>query len=951
MLSIKILIFISIFLSPLGAYANVSTPPSAFDAGHPRPDFARPDWQSLDGEWRFRFDPADEGLRRGWAHERVPFSERIIVPFSWAAPLSGQRDRPGVDVAWYARDIEVPRGWAGRPFLVVGASDWDTTVFLDGRVVGRHQGGYASFEVPLVAMVPGRRHRLVLRVDDRPAPHKLEAKQGYGPIRGIWQSVYLEARGAVALEALAIAARPDLNGVTITARLDAPAPRGTRLVLAFPNAEPPVTTIAAVVPTKARVLVVEVAMPGARKWSLADPFLHQVTATLVAPRGTPDAVETSFGMRTISVTDLPGAGHPYVALNGEPVYLQLALDQGFHPEGFFTFPGDDFVRDELVRARSLGLNGLRFHVKVESPRKLAWADRLGLLVMADVPNAWGPPVPAQRREIEHTLAKMIARDFNHPSIFAWVPFNETWGLKTKDASPEFQTETQEWVAQVYRRAKELDPTRLVEDHSPVHHDHVETDINSWHTYLAGWRWEGHLADVVSRTYPGSTWNFIGGRVQGRQPLFSSEFGNVWGYEGSTGDVDWSWDLHAAIDAFRRHPKIAGWIYTEHHDVPNEWNGYFRADRSLRETGLGDLVPGMTLADLHAPLYVAPGAPLVRTVSAGARVEIPLHASFLTARAPERLRLEVELRGHDDLGQPRTWPAPPARHETFAPFRTGPLAPLLVDAPRERAVVIVALRLVDPASKTVLHRNFTTLIVDAPEREAVTMTDGTRWRALRFAPAPFSAARFEGGPIVTLDGAKVAGIGAGEFGYRVPWPRDLSSARVTGVRFIAELSSRPRLGRDMAEAKGVDVGVAGLNLMRGDGSKDRSANPNAYPMTDVDRNPSAVFVDVEGTRVARVVLPDDPADHRGVLSWHAQLRDKKLRDAGTHGTLIDVVIPVQRIRGAEQRGHVDLRLAVDPATSGGLAVYGARFGRYPLSPTLLVRTGPRLSERVDSRSGI
>src|SRR5438874_4078808 len=157
----------------------------------------------------------------------------------------------------------------------------------------------------------------------------------------------------------------------------------------------------------------------------------------------------------------------------------------------------------------------------------------------------------------------------------------------------------------------MDPTRLVEDNPPCcGRGHTETDINSWHSYLPGWAWEAHDKLVSDSTRPGSSWNFETGYRQARQPNINSEFGNVWGYEGSTGDVDWSWDYHRAVNAFRRHPKIAGWLYTELHDVINEWNGYWRYDRSEKETGLGELAPGMSLRDLHAPLYVAVGEELI-----------------------------------------------------------------------------------------------------------------------------------------------------------------------------------------------------------------------------------------------------------------------------------------------------------------------------------------------------
>jgi beta-galactosidase/beta-glucuronidase len=181
-------------------------------------------------------------------------------------------------------------------------------------------------------------------------------------------------------------------------------------------------------------MTVNVPLPQPRLWSLNDPYLYEVTATLDGADGG-DQVSTYFGMRKISTGHLPGTTLPYVLLNDKPVYLQLALDQAYHPEGFYTFPSDAFMRDEILRTRQIGLNGQRVHIKIEVPRKLYWADRLGVLIMADVPNSWGPPDAAARQESEFALRGMLERDFNHPAIFSWVNFNETWGLQTgKDKS-------------------------------------------------------------------------------------------------------------------------------------------------------------------------------------------------------------------------------------------------------------------------------------------------------------------------------------------------------------------------------------------------------------------------------------------------------------------------------------------------------------------------------------
>jgi hypothetical protein len=913
---------------------------------HPRPDFERPAWVNLNGKWQFRFDPGDQGLGQGWQQaEAAAFPLTITVPFPWGSALSGVRDE--APIAWYAHSIDIPAAWAGqRVFLVIGAADWQTTAWLDGKKLGEHQGGYTPFEFELTPQAkPGAAQRLVLRIDDKDRwigdkdrAFKLEGKQGYGNARGIWQTPYLEARGTAALRTVHFTPDIDAKKVTIDARLLEPAAQDLTLRLAFSNGG--VSAAEQRIPKGQPGVRFDVAIPAPRLWSLQDPFLYEVEARLEGTGVRPDAVNTYFGMRSVSVETLPGTDFRYVALNHEPVYLQLTLDQAYHPEGFYTFPTDAFARDEVLRARQIGLNGLREHVKVERPRKLYWADRLGVLIMADVPNSWGEPTPEMHQEIEGTLRAMIERDYNHPSIFAWIPFNETWGLFTnlplqpgeKEPKKVYRPDTQKWVASVYHLAKSLDATRLVEDNSVCcQKGHTETDINSWHDYLPGWAWDERLDEITKGTHPGSTWNFEAGYKQDRQPVINSEFGNVWGYEGSTGDVDWSWDYHRAMNSFRRHPRIAGWLYTEHHDVINEWNGYWRFDRSEKVTGLDELVPGMTLQDLHAPLYVAVGTPaeLCRSVKAGEAVDVPLWASFLSGSTAwgDGLVLQARLDFWNTLGHKRTL-AVPSRTVAYRPWMSEALPPLKVTMPDEAGMAVLAVELTDRAG-AVLHRNFTTFVVDGPRPDDVMLADGRKARVLRIDPARFASAKWSLKQWNVLDGLKVNGAGSGYFEYRVPWPDGLKLPEVSSAVFLVEASAKQLFGKDREDAPPIEG-----DYMAGKGTHDPGRNPNAYPMTDQTRFPSAVTVRTNGVVAGRRELPDDPADHRGILSWHAQLKDRKLREAGSYGYLLEVDIPRAALEKAAAGGALVVRLEVDDALPGGLALYGAKFGRYPLDPTVV-----------------
>ncbi|UCG48953.1 MAG: hypothetical protein JSU94_04050 [Phycisphaerales bacterium] len=906
---------------------------STFDATniplpeHPRPDFQRQHWFNLNGPWEFCFDKEDQGVKERWYLGQKQFPLTIMVPFPWGSKLSGVNDEG--DIGWYGRKIQIPAAWEGlRVFLVVGACDWHTTAWLDGKEVGTYQGGYTQFEFELTKYVkPGKGHRLTLRVDDGAHPFKLEGKQGYGRAAGIWQTVYLEARPPTSLQTIHFTPDVDAEKVIVDVTLDGPASGDVQFALVFKPQDRRDREVNFKIDKGSTTAHFDVPLANPRLWSLEDPYLYEVQAVVVDAEGGRDTVDTYFGMRKIGVVTLPGTGYRYVALNDKPVYLQLTLDQGYHPDGYYTFPSDDFMRDEILRTRRIGLNGQRIHVKIDAPRKLYWADRLGVLIMADVPNSWGRPDEQMRKETETALRGMLRRDYNHPSIFSWVIFNETWGLKS--GRDGYLPETQDWVESLYRLTKQLDPTRLVEDNSPCNLDHVATDLNTWHAYLPGYAWPERLDKISRDTFVGSKWNYIGGRTQGNEPMLNSECGNVWGYQGSAGDVDWSWDYHLMINAFRRHPKICGWLYTEHHDVINEWNGYYRFDRSDKYTGLDGIVPGMGLNDLHGPFYLATEQELCRKVRPGERVEAPLYASFVTDRAVgDELVLRTELYGWDSLGRFEMYSRKSLKIG-YEPWLNKELKPIRLAMPSRPALAVLALILED-GSGAILHRNFTTYLVaeDSSPRQEILKGDGRKIRVVRFAPDSFKKAYWPVKQWNVLDGLKVNGAGAGYFEFEVAWPKGLRAQDVTEATIRLEASAKQLFGKDR-EGAGKQQG----DFMRGKGTHDPSLNPNAYPMTDETSYPSAVRIRIGGRSLGVFDLPDDPADHRGILSWQAQKRDNTLTEAGSYGYLVDARIPRQVLRQAAKTGTLVVRLEVDDAVAGGVAIYGERFGRYPLDPTL------------------
>lgn len=913
MKKLKYLIF-TLFVSARSIAQTIPLPE------HPRPDFERTQWMNLNGVWQFEFDSLDQGLTKKWSEGSVAFTHKITVPFPWGSKLSGVKDK--ADIAWYKRNLTLDASWKNkRTFLTIGASDWETTVWLDGKLVGTHQGGYTPFSFELTEhLTYGKSQTVVVRVDDKRRDFTLYGKQGYGNARGIWQTVYVEARGKDYVEAIHFAPDIDNQQVKVTAYLPTETKTEIKVTVSVKTEAAPIKK-EVTIPKGKDKYVFAISIPKPHLWSLDDPYLYEAEVTLGE-----DVVKTYFGMRKVSVVNLPGTEFPYVAINDKPVYLQLTLDQSYHPEGFYTFPSDVFMKKEVELAKSIGLNGIRPHIKSEIPRKLYWADKLGVLVMADLPNSWGDPEAKMQQEAENTFRDMVKRDFNHPSIFSWILFNETWGLRTHweengKQQAHYLPETHMWVSSMYYLAKSLDPTRLVEDNSICcGAGHTTTDLNSFHDYLPGWEWENHLKDLTDKSFEGSTFQFEPGFKQGKQPKINSECGNVWGYEGSTGDVDYSWDYHRMINTFRKYPEIAGWLYTEHHDVINEWNGYWRFDRTNKFTGLEELMPGMTLNDFHAVVYLSTGNEICNTVKSGEKISVPLYLSSMTSvDYGKQLRLSFQVAHTNEIGETAVV-STGTKLIDYQPYLQKELESLAIEMPATAGLAILTLKLED-LKGTVLHHNFVHF-------EVISETALPKTKIFSVAPDNFSKATWSLKQWNVLDGLKVNGAGEGFFEYSIPVDKSTNLNAVKEAYVLLELSAKELFVKDYDEKEKTDV-----DFMLG-GKASPSGNPNAYPMTDETLFPSKIAIRVNGETALTTTLKDDPADHRGVLSWHHQLKDKKLREAGSYGYLVKVPVSKAHLKSATEKGSLQLRLETNG--KGGIAVYGKSFGRYPVNPSLVLK---------------
>jgi hypothetical protein len=903
---------------------------------HPRPDFNRGPWQNLNGYWLFAPDTLNIGEKENWQNNPQDFCTEILVPFSWSSPLS-KVTLPEVNIGWYAREFKPVRREIRKGknlFLIFGASDFHTKVWINGRFAGEHKGGYTPFEFNITEFLKKGNNQLVVRVEDEDLDNRPSGKQYYGNAKGIWQTVYIETRGDIYLKGIRFTPDIDKEEVSTEVHLSVPAPEGlvfrlhgkdNNIVFESGFREGDTTSVF-------RIPVAEMKI-----WDIETPYLYEVTASL-ASDNVIDSVGTYFGMRKISAVSIPGKDFSYVALNNEPLYLKMALDQSYHPEGFYTFPSDMFIRNEIMRARNLGINGLRIHIKAEIPRKLYWADKLGMLVMEDIPNFWGEPSKEAKSNWEYVAENQIKRDYNHPSVFSWVLFNETWGLFSRDSASgkrSYTPETQDWVRSWYHKVKSLDPSRLVEDNSPCNLDHVITDLNTWHSYNPARHWAGLLDEIVKKTYPGSGYNFIGGNVQGNEPMLNSECGAVWGYAGSTGDIDLTWEYHIMMNEFRKRPKIAGFLFTEFHDVINEWNGYYRFDRSRKDFGIYELGQGMTIKDFHSDLYVVAGDDFFRIYKGGETIRIPVGISAVTGNIPDYMQIEYNVFGWDKKGDRFDWKNGEVDIKA-EPFSFVSIDPVSVKLPAETSVMVFAVKLKDDKGN-VLQKNFFPFRVEGKSPDDVII--------ISCRPSEFADASWDLKHQATQQGRKVWGMGSGFFEYDFAIPAGIDTGNISSAEFRAELSARyPQekyLEEGVAEGIGMKV-VSDKGRIPGYGS-------NSYPQTDQKTHASKVIISIDGRDLSEIILEDDPADHRGLLSWMNQEpgrewgssdRDKdwKLDEAGSYGYMVKAPLSRKIINNSVKTGRIRIRLRVDEVGSGhgGLSIYGIESGRYPLDPSVILK---------------
>jgi len=634
---------------PKGTAMSVVAPSAVPKPEYPRPDRDRSErWVTLNGTWELS---SEDGR------------SDILVPFAWETTASGVA-RTWLERATYARSVTAPVEWAGaRVVLCFGAVHHRAVVSVDGIVVGEHVGGATSFEIDVTDVLrPGVPARLDVAVeapaDKRAIPHGKQRSiprddydgVSFTPTSGIWQPVWLEARGRTFVDALSL--RGDsLTSLVVEGHAAGDTPAGA--VVRLEVVEGGAGEIVELVADADGRFRGELPLTAPRLWSPADPHLYRVEVVVAD-----DRLVATAGLRRIEILG------EELRLNGERLYVRGVLDQGYWPATGLTAPDEAALLRDLELARELGFTLVRKHLKLEEPRWLHHADRMGMLVWAEppAPSRWSPEAAAA---FEEQLPAMVARDGDHPSIVIWGLYNEEWGLDWDiPGSPERAAA----AVAAYDVLRALDASRPIVENSGW--SHVKSDLVDWHYYDEDpAAWAANVAGLASgelESFPvrlGPDFvvdkSFYGSADFPRTgvPILNSEYG-----AGFT-SLERAWHVRWQTQELRRHDRFAGYVYTELADVEHEMAGAVDADRRPKDSG------GLDHADAHADTVLV--IDLVPR-AAGADIGVPTASTDLGVRVSHHGRSPVAGAAHAAwVPAGRPFPATPPAAIASTPLSAEP----------------------------------------------------------------------------------------------------------------------------------------------------------------------------------------------------------------------------------------------------------------------------------------
>lgn len=554
---------------------------------HPRPDFERDNWMCLNGEWDFSLD-------------EKKFDRTIIVPFAFETELSGIGDKEFHKMVWYRKTFKLPeRMKEKRVILHFGAVDYACDLWVNGTYIREHKGGQTSFSADITEAVAADDENVIeLKVfDDYEDMEMPRGKQFweqesrgifYTRTTGIWQSVWIETVEPLYLESCYITPEFDDKCVCFEYRLSRSGASAVEFSIAFEGKF--AACVSAVPNGKKGMVKVQLDQTGLKSWNFEEelawtpetPRLFDVEIRTYDEKGVTDLVRTYFGMRKVSIDN------GKFMLNNREYYQKLVLDQGYWEESLLTAPSDEAFIKDIELTKAMGFNGVRKHQKVEDPRYLYHADRLGLLVWGELGSAYLYSREYAGRMYTEWI-EAVKRDYNHPCIVAWTPLNESWGVQEIKADKYQQAHCNALMYMI----KSVDTSRVVIDNDGW--EHTCGDLLTIHDYTASGKvLKKHFEslEAVLSLCPGRRSLFADGWSYQGQPVLLTEFGGVryvpgtevkhsWGYCDASSAEEFADKYAEIMKAVHESPVIQGYCYTQLTDVEAEENGLLTYQRGLK----------------------------------------------------------------------------------------------------------------------------------------------------------------------------------------------------------------------------------------------------------------------------------------------------------------------------------------------------------------------------------
>ena len=540
---------------------------------YPNPQFERKDWLNLNGEWEFCIDMAKSGVERE-LFKAEKLDSKIIVPFCPESELSGIGNKDFMYCVWYRRTVDIPKEKLDeRIFIHFGAVDYEASVYINGELAGTHKGGYTSFEFDITSLLKeGENVITVCAVDDTrdkliPSGKQSGKYESYGcyytRTTGIWQTVWLEFVPNNNIKSVKYYPDPDNSSVRIDAYVCG---KGNFEAEAFFEGR---SVGKASKITNDGFICVELSLSETHLWNVGEGNLYDLKL-----RFEEDTVYSYFGLRTVRLEGMK------FLINGKSVFQRLVLDQGYYPDGIYTAPDEETLKRDIELSLAAGFNGARLHEKVFEPRFLYYCDKYGYLAWGEYPN-WGldHSRPDSVYSVLPEWIESINRDFNHPSIVGWCPFNETWDQQYHKVSDDV-------LYTVYSVTKQIDVTRPCIDTSG--NFHYITDIFDVHDYEQNPEVFKEHYDKLMET--GELYDMLEKRfVRKRQfykgePTFVSEYGGIpwiedkkegWGYGRMPSSHEEFLERYKGLtDALLDNDCMFGFCYTQLYDVEQEQNGLY-----------------------------------------------------------------------------------------------------------------------------------------------------------------------------------------------------------------------------------------------------------------------------------------------------------------------------------------------------------------------------------------